>query len=148
MIGNGSGKAAKRYQAVGASTGVMDASPHRLVQMLMEGALDKLATARGCIERDDLEGKNRHLTWGMSIINGLRASLDVETGGEIAVNLNDLYGYMTRRLGEAMTADDPEPVTEVINLLLEIKGAWDAVPDDVKHAPVVNDQVAGGAGKV
>ena len=55
----------------------------------------------------------------MSIINGLRASLDAETGGEIAVNLNDLYGYMTRRLGEAMTADNAEIVTEVINLLLE-----------------------------
>ncbi len=148
MTQNGSGKAAKRYQAVGASTGVMDASPHRLVQMLMEGALDKLATARGCIERDDLEGKNRHLTWGMSIINGLRASLDAETGGEIAVNLNDLYGYMNRRLGEALTADNAEPVTEVINLLLEIKGAWDAVPDDVKQAPVANDQAVGRAGTV
>jgi len=148
MTQNGSGKAAKRYQAVGASTGVMDASPHRLVQMLMEGALDKLATARGCIERDDLEGKNRHLTWGMSIINGLRASLDAETGGEIAVNLNDLYGYMNRRLGEAMTADNAEPVTEVINLMLEIKGAWDAVPDDVKHAPGANDQAVGSAGAV
>lgn len=148
MAQPGSGKAASRYQSVGASTGIMDASPHRLVQMLMEGALDKLATARGCIERDDLEGKSRHLTWGISIINGLRASLDVEAGGAIATNLNDLYSYMARRLLEAMPIDDVEPVTEVINLLLEIKGAWDAMPDEVKVAAVAAEQPVGNTGEI
>jgi flagellar protein FliS len=143
MTQPGPGKAASRYQAVGASTGIMDASPHRLVQMLMEGALDKLATAKGCIERGDLEGKSRHVTWGISIVNGLRASLDLETGGSIAANLNDLYGYMTKRLFEATTSDDPEIVNEVINLLLEIKSAWDAMPDDVKHAAAGSEQATG-----
>ena len=143
MTQPGPGKAASRYQAVGASTGIMDASPHRLVQMLMEGALDKLATAKGCIERGDLEGKSRHVTWGISIVNGLRASLDLETGGSIAANLNDLYGYMTKRLFEATTSDDPEIVNEVISLLLEIKSAWDAMPEDVKHATAGGEEATG-----
>lgn len=142
----GSGKAAGRYQAVGASTGITDASPHRLVQMLMEGALEKLATAKGCIERDDLEGRGRQVTWAMSIINGLRASLDVEAGGAIAVNLNDLYAYMNRRLVDATAQNDADAVAEVMELMLEIKGAWDAVPEDIRHANTASEQASGTTG--
>ena len=121
-----------QYGKVAAESEVAYASPHRLVQMLMEGALEKVATAKGCIERDDLEGKSQQITWAMSIINGLRTSLDMEAGGAIAVNLDDLYAYMTRRLIDATAQNDAEALTEVIDLLLEIKGAWDAMPDEVR----------------
>ncbi len=121
-----------KYGKVAAESEVAYASPHRLVQMLMEGALDKVATAKGCIERNDLEGKSRQITWAMSIINGLRTSLDLDAGGPIAVNLDDLYAYMTRRLIDASAQNDPDALGEVIDLLLEIKGAWDAMPDEVR----------------
>ena len=123
-----------KYGKVAAESEVAYASPHRLVQMLMEGALDKVATAKGCIERDDLQGKSRQITWAMSIINGLRTSLDMEAGGPIAANLDDLYAYMTRRLIDASAQNDAGALSEVIELLLEIKGAWDAMPDEVKHS--------------
>ena len=123
-----------KYGKVAAESEVAYASPHRLVQMLMEGALDKVATAKGCIERNDLQGKSHQITWAMSIINGLRTSLDMETGGAIAVNLDDLYAYMTRRLIDASTQNDSGALSEVIELLLEVKGAWDAMPDEVKHS--------------
>lgn len=123
-----------QYGKVAAESEVAYASPHRLVQMLMEGALDKIATAKGCIERHDLAEKSRQITWAMSIINGLRSSLDMEAGGAIAVNLDDLYAYMTRRLIDASAHNDADALNEVINLLLEIKGAWDAMPEDVRHA--------------
>lgn len=125
---------AAQYGKVAAESEVAYASPHRLVQMLMEGALDKVATAKGCIERRDLEGKSRHLTWAMSIVNGLRTSLDMEAGGEIAANLEDLYGYMTRRLIDASVGNEIAPLDEVADLLLEIKGAWDAMPESVRQA--------------
>ena len=124
---------AEKYGKVAAESEVAYASPHRLVQMLMEGALDKVATAKGCIERGDLEGKSQQITWAMSIINGLRSSLDMETGGEIAVNLEDLYAYMTRRLIDASAQNDADALGEVIDLLLEIKGAWDAMPEAVRN---------------
>lgn len=123
-----------QYGKVAAESEVAYASPHRLVQMLMEGALDKIATAKGCIERNDLAGKSRQVTWAMSIINGLRTSLDMEAGGAIAVNLDDLYAYMTRRLIDASAHNDPDALGEVIDLMLEIKGAWDAMPEEVRHA--------------
>lgn len=121
-----------QYGMVAAESEVAYASPHRLVQMLMEGVLDKVATAKGCVERNDLEGKSHQITWAMSIINGLRTSLDLEAGGAIAVNLDDLYTYMTRRLIDASAQNDPAALGEVIDLMLEIKGAWDAMPDEVR----------------
>ena len=123
-----------QYGKVAAESEVAYASPHRLVQMLMEGALDKVATAKGCIERGDLEGKSHQLTWAMSIINGLRTSLDMEAGGAIAANLDDLYSYMTRRMIDASVGNDAAALAEVIDLMLEIKGAWDAMPEEVRSA--------------
>jgi flagellar protein FliS len=122
-----------QYGKVATESEAAYANPHRLVQMLMEGVLDKVATAKGCIERNDLEGKGRQITWAMSIINGLRTSLDMETGGAIAVNLDDLYDYMVRRLIDASAQNDAGALSEVIDLMLEIKGAWDAMPDEVRN---------------
>lgn len=122
-----------KYGKVAAESEAAYASPHRLVQMLMEGAIDKVATAKGCIERGDLEGKSRQLTWAMSIVNGLRSSLDMDAGGAIAVNLDDLYGYMTRRMIDASVENDSAALSEVVDLMLEIKGAWDAMPENVRH---------------
>ncbi len=124
---------AAQYGKVATESEAAYANPHRLVQMLMEGALDKVATAKGCIERNDLEGKSRQITWAMSIINGLRTSLDMEAGGAIAVNLDDLYDYMVRRLIDASAQNDAGALSEVIDLMLEIKGAWDAMPDEVRN---------------
>jgi flagellar protein FliS len=122
-----------QYGKVAAETEIAYASPHRLVQMLMEGALDKIATAKGQISRREMEAKSRHITWAISIINGLRSSLDVEAGGEIAVNLEDLYAYMIRRLIDANANNDMSALDEVASLLLEIKGAWDAMPEEIRN---------------
>lgn len=123
-----------QYGKVANESEVAYASPHRLVQMLMEGALDKVATAKGQIERGDMEGKSRHITWAISIINGLRSSLDMDAGGEIAVNLEDLYSYMTRRLIDANVQNSVDALTEVSALMVEIKGAWDAMPEQVRNS--------------
>jgi flagellar protein FliS len=104
------------------------ASPHRIIQMLIDGAISKVAIARGCIVRNDIPGKSRHITWAIDIISGLRTSLDTEKGGEIAENLNSLYDYMGRRLLESNVSNDPEILDEVTSLLKEIKLGWDSIP--------------------
>jgi len=128
----GKKRALSQYGKVAAQSEGEFASPHRLVQMLMVGALDKMAAAKGCIQRNDLEGKSAQITWATSIINGLRASLDPERGGEIAANLDDLYSYMLQRLVDANVANDVAIMDEVIGLMLEIKGAWDAMPEHIR----------------
>jgi len=110
------------------------ASPHRLVQSLMEGVLDKVATAKGCIQRQDLAGKSAQITWATSIINGLRSSIDLDKGGDIAANLDDLYSYMLQRLTDANVENSTDPLDEVTGLMAEIKGAWDAMPEHIRNA--------------
>lgn len=117
--------------AVGSETSF--ASPHRLIQMLMEGALDKIAFAKGQIERKDFAEKGRNISWAISIIQGLSDSLNVESGGEIAANLEGLYDYMVRCLLEANKDNDAEKLEEVVSLLKEVKSAWDAMPSEVKQ---------------
>ncbi|HHI77358.1 MAG TPA: flagellar export chaperone FliS [Gammaproteobacteria bacterium] len=130
----GNKRAMAKYGKVAAQSEGEYATPHRLVQMLMEGALDKMATAKGCMQRKDLAGKSAQITWATTIINGLRASLDPERGGEIAANLDDLYSYMLQRLVDASVRNDPAILDEVMGLMLEIKGAWDAMPEHIRNA--------------
>ena len=81
--------AVKQYNQVGVVSGVEAASPHRLIQMLMQGAIEKVAMAKGYMLRKDIANKGSHISWAISIIDGLRSSLDMEAGGEIAQNLDE-----------------------------------------------------------
>lgn len=119
--------ALKQYQKVNIHTMIEGASPHRLIQMLMEGALEKMYIARTLMEADEIGPKAENITWAISIIDGLRISLDKDLGGEIAQNLEDLYDYMVRRLIEANLKNEPDMVVEVIDLMKQIKEAWDAI---------------------
>lgn len=122
-----------QYGKVAVGSEASYASPHRLIQMLMEGALDKIAFAKGQIERKDYAEKGRNITWAISIIQGLSASLDVESGGEIAANLEGLYDYMVKRLLLANRDNDAAILEEVASLLKEVKSAWDAMPSEIKQ---------------
>jgi len=119
--------ALKQYQKVNIHTMIEGASPHRLIQMLMEGALEKMYIARTLMEAGEIGPKAENITWAISIIDGLRISLDKDLGGEIAQNLEDLYDYMVRRLIEANLKNEPDMVVEVIDLMKQIKEAWDAI---------------------
>jgi flagellar protein FliS len=132
MTKSGINSALNKYKSVRVSSGIEGASAHRLVQMLMEGALDKMSIAKGLMERKDFEGKGKYISWAVSIINGLRDSLDAQSGGEIASNLDNMYDYLTRRLMEANRTNDVAIMEEVISLLLEIKAAWDVMPEHVR----------------
>jgi|Transcript_33234 flagellar protein FliS len=112
---------------------VASADPHKLTLMLMQGALDRLAYGKGCIERKDFEGKAEHLSRVSAILMSLRDTLDLESGGEISDNLFALYDYMLQRVTDANIQNDLNIMDEVINLLLPIKSAWASIPEDAKQ---------------
>ena len=118
-----------QYSRNAVQTGVESASPHRLIQMLMEGALGKIAAAKGNMERGNIQAKGDQIGSAIAILDGLKSSLDKEKGGEIAQNLDDLYIYMERRLIEAHSHNDTAILDEVSDLLRQIKEAWDAIGD-------------------
>lgn len=124
----------KAYNQVAVQTDVNDASPHRLIQMLLDAALEKIAKAKGFMANKKIQAKGENIGMAISIIDVLRASLDMQSGGDISQNLEALYDYMTRRLTEANVRNDVALLDEVANLLLPIKQAWDAIPPDVREA--------------
>ncbi|ODB85366.1 flagellar export chaperone FliS [Candidatus Thiodiazotropha endoloripes] len=124
-----------------ASSEAMYATPFRLVQMLMTGALDGMANARGSIIRNEHEARNNEIKWVISVIDALRGALDFEQGGEIANNLDMLYDYMIRRLFTANVEQDVDALDEVISLLKEIKTAWDAMPEAIQNSPNIKETV-------
>lgn len=119
-------EALKQYRRLGIESEVTNASPHRLIQMLFEGALGRLAVAQGALERGDIATKGEALSKAIGIVSGLRSSLDMSTG-ELAENLDRLYEYINFRLLEASAENDIEKVVEVTQLIKTLKSGWDEI---------------------
>jgi len=123
-----------QYQSVSVHGGVSQAHPHALVLMLMDGAAERLSIARGCIERGEISRQSGLLHSCVRLIAELRGSLNMEKGGAIAQNLNNLYEYMTRRVIHANAFSDVRAIVEVQSLLAEIRGAWAAIGTEVRQS--------------
>lgn len=113
------------YRRMDLESDVLGADPHRLIVLLFDGAEAALTRAQACLATKDINGKSDALVKAIEIINdGLSASLNTESGGELAGNLKALYDYMVSRLIHANIHMDPIAVSEVQKLLGEIAGAW------------------------
>jgi len=122
-------KALRAYQKVNSHAQISEASPHRLIQMLYEGGLDRLAQAKGALARGDIPQKCLMLTKAIDIITGLRQGLDEEKAEDPAAiqQLASLYDYMNTQLLQANISNDPEIIDEVARLLITLKSGWDAI---------------------
>ncbi len=115
---------ARQYQQLDATTAIEGASPHQLIDLLFQGAKDRINQAQGHIKRDDMGGKTSAINACIDIVEGLQASLDHDQGGELAGNLESLYDYMQRRLFRANTDNDVAALAEVADLLATLRSAW------------------------
>jgi len=121
---------ANAYAKVGMETGVVAASPHKLIVMLFDGALVALSTALNGMQTGNIGEKGKSISKAIMIIDsGLRAALDKKAGGEIAEGLDALYEYMSGRLLTANINNDPGIIEEVQRLLTELRDAWNAIAD-------------------
>ena len=118
---------ARQYQQVGTSSEIESADPHRLIQMLIDGAISRLVVAKAMMERRDLAKKGENVGMAISIIGGLQASLDMNKGGEIAQSLSALYDYMNLKLADANANNNVASLDEVIHLMRTIKEGWDGI---------------------
>lgn len=118
----------KAYAKVEVETGVTAASPHKLIVMLFEGAMVAIASAIQHMHAGEIAKKGEAISKAISIIDsGLRASLDKKVGGEIALNLDALYEYMSSRLLIANIKNQPAILEEVYQLLKGLKDAWETI---------------------
>ena len=118
-------RAASAYKRVSADTGVSTADPHQLVGMLFDGLIQSLNAARGAMERGEIETKGMAIGKAVRILEeGLKGGLNMAQGGDLAKNLNGLYGYAVQRLTLANLRNDRALVTEVIGLIEPLAGSW------------------------
>ena len=114
-----------QYRTVDAYGAAAAGDRVQLIARLMQGALDRIATARGHMQRGEVAAKCEALSKATRMIDGLRSCLDHEKGGELANRLAALYDYMTRRLTEANLRNEPRYLDEVADLLDEIRSGWE-----------------------
>lgn len=119
--------AIRQYRQSGVTSQLEDASPHRLIAMLYDGALERLAIALAGIDHGNLADKLRGIDSTQAILGHLHDILDYKAGGDIAQRLASLYEYMMRRLVHAKFHDDAAAIREVMGLLRTIKAGWDAI---------------------
>lgn len=121
--------ALRQYQKVNSHAQTAVATPHRLVQMLMEAGLDRIAQAKGAIERKDIPAKGLLIGKAIEIIGGLREGLDMEKQAKALAHVDNLYVYLMQRLAEANIKSDPKILDEVSGLLNTVKEGWDGISD-------------------
>ncbi len=126
-------KGIQAYKKDSLKSDLASADPHRVIQLLMQGALERLALSKGFIERKDLESKSQTLTRVVEIINALRDALDRDANPDLVDNLEALYLFMIEQIHEASAKLDTHKIDIVMKLMLELKGAWDQISDAAKH---------------
>jgi flagellar secretion chaperone FliS len=118
--------AAAQYKRIN-SEGALNASPYQLIQMLMNGALERLIQAKAAMERGDVALKGQLIGKATDILTGLQSSLDPKHSPDLVDKLNALYDYMQRRLFEANIKNDPGMIDEVSDLMRTVKSSWDEI---------------------
>lgn len=127
MFGIPSNRAAT-YATVGVDTGVSTADPHQLILMLFDGALLAITTGAVALDAKDTPRKGQSISKAIEIItNGLKVSLDMEAGGELAGRLAALYDYMAERLLYANLHNSRPALDEVAGLLRDLRDAWQQI---------------------
>ena len=126
---------ASAYAKVGVETGVNTADPHKLILMLFDGALLQVRTAAIAIRNEDISAKGLAISKAIEIIiNGLKVSLDMSAGGELAGRLAALYDYMSDRLLYANLHNSQPALDEVSGLLETLREAWASIAGKAEAA--------------
>lgn len=123
---------ASSYGDLELESSVLNADPHRLIEMLYDGAATRLAQARTALREGRTSAKGEATGRTLRILEeGLKASLDAR-GGELAGNLRMLYEYMSQRLLRANAANSEDGYAEVAELLEGLRQAWKEIGPQVR----------------
>lgn len=124
------------YTQVGVETGVLNASPERLITLLFDGATNTIGQAREYLAQGNTAARGQAISKAINIVqNGLRTGLSMEAGGELALNLADLYDYIVRLLLEANLNADDSKLELAHTLLSNIADAWHTSADPGYSSP-------------
>ncbi|EHZ2742917.1 flagellar export chaperone FliS [Vibrio vulnificus] len=118
------------YKKVSVDSQLSAASPHKVIQMLMAGAIERLIQGKAAMQAGNIPVKGERLGKALDIIIALRSCLSMDDGGDIARNLDQLYEFMITQISGANHRNDPQMIDDVIDIIREIKSAWDQIPNE------------------
>jgi flagellar protein FliS len=118
---------------------VTSASPLQQLLMLLDGVIKFVSRARECIIAKDIQERHNNNRRAMEIVAHLLGMIDVTNGGEAAVRLRRIYGFMLRRLGDIDIKNDTAICDEVIDHLRTMRAAWAAMETPVSVPPAPTD---------
>lgn len=123
------------YQQVHAQGGVETADPHGLVTLLLDGALERIRFARGCMLGGNVAGKGEAISKAIDIVGGLQGGLNHQIDTPLVGQLDSLYDYVNRRLLHANLRNDPDALDEATRLIGQIRESWVAIPVEARQVP-------------
>ncbi len=129
--------AIKKYQNMNFQANIENINAYKVIQALMNNALDKIAKAVFFINTKKIAEKGLNISLAITTIDALQASLDMDKGGEMAANLAGLYEYMLEKLLVANLNNDVTLLDEVGRLLSTIKSGWDGV--EAEALKIINE---------
>jgi flagellar protein FliS len=130
--------ALSKYGKIKDDTQTMFASPHQLILMLFDGAIEAMSMTIGAIQHNNLELRSKQNTRSITIINGMRECLDMESGSELADNLYSLYQYMAQELFRAGFRNDVDTIRNIQFMLKDIRDSWENIPLDMHYMQKIN----------
>ena len=127
-----------QYGQIKNDTQTTYASPHQLVLMLFDGAIESMSLTIGAIQQKNFEVKSKQNTRAITIINGLRDCLDIDSESDLANNLYSLYQYMAQELFRASFKNDDDTIQNIQHMLKDIRGSWEKIPLNMHYMQKVN----------
>ncbi|MEE1921410.1 flagellar export chaperone FliS [Pseudomonas sp. 148P] len=125
---------ASAYARVGLESGILAASPHQRISMLFDQYQASLRMARLQMQAGNVAEKGKAITRAINIVSrGLRASLDLQQGGAIARQLDDLYDFVVRLLLRAHLENDEASLSAAAELLQPIAASWQAIGPEIEE---------------
>tara|TARA_B110000027_G_C15958649_1_gene228847 strand:+ start:269 stop:676 length:408 start_codon:yes stop_codon:yes gene_type:complete len=127
-----------QYGQIKNDTQTTYASPHQLVLMLFDGAIESMSLTIGAIQQKNFEVKSKQNTRAITIINGLRDCLDIDSESDLANNLYSLYQYMAQELFRASFKNEVDTIQNIQYMLKDIRGSWEKIPLNMHYMQKVN----------
>ena len=113
---------------------VKTANPGQILIMLYEAAIRNVKKAMQCMDANDIAGKGQAIVKAHDIVNELLNTLNFDVGGQVARDLERLYGYMSEQLLQANLNNTKAPLESVLKNLETLLSAWKVAVLEVQKA--------------
>ena len=123
----------KAYKAVESEATAHGGKGAELVVLLYDGILESLVAGKGHLQRKEYRDLGRQFARALTIISGLRETLNFEQGQPVATDLLRFYNALTSQIIHAQTKRDVELLDNCVEWVKSVRGAWAELAQNPSH---------------